>query len=665
MAKRQQVAAGQFEELKELIIDNVELEEVIGKGASGKILRGNWEGAPCAVKEIHSIFQELASKEEFAAFRAAFIEECRRSIRLRHPNIVQFFGVHFPPSSGNLPRLVMELLHCSLTKFLEANSEISHKIKLSMLHDISLDVRFLHTISPAPIIHRDLSSNNVLISKSYVAKIGDLGTARFLNPHNQAQLSRMSQLTKAPGTVDFMPPEVMFDNPQYGTPLDVFSFACVSLHMITHEWPSPTAPVYTDPRTNTLIPRSEAERRASFLNMFYEEALSLKSLLIDCLKNNPNARPSIVEVCKKLEALKGPNYQSPLLDVNDDISHLQLDSDKESNLAVGYWKSLDKVWESCADLPNAEQIDSVTLIDGNVYAMGNSSVFCYSLLEDSWSILVQLPVHGYSLTSIVSTKQLLAIGGISKIGISNKVLLWDAAEGCWRGDIFTTKMAVARFQATAVSYQSSVIVLGGRIDIEQSTTQSAEVLNIIPEDLSASQWYTVQFIPFAAHSSMTVIINDRLYVAGGFMLRASVSYMTSVAIPNLLRSSNHSANVWSEITHLPCTTSSFASYKDHLLVFGGDYVQRIKGTTQLWKAIPFIYLYHSKRKQWVVVDQIPYSHYLGRCINLTPSKIMFLGGQLDPSSDSTLEQCYVLTLTDRVNSKDTTDSTKQDTCILQ
>ena len=156
----------QLKELKDLTINNIELGDVIGRGASGKILRGNWEGAPCAVKEIHSIFQEIASEKEFAAFRAAFVEECRRSIRLRHPNIVQFFGVYYPPSaSSGLPCLVMELLYCSLTSFVETNSEISHKIKLSILHDISLGLRFLHTSSP-PIIHRDLSSNNVLISRS-------------------------------------------------------------------------------------------------------------------------------------------------------------------------------------------------------------------------------------------------------------------------------------------------------------------------------------------------------------------------------------------------------------------------------------------------------------------------------------------------------------------
>jgi len=274
-------------QLRELVIKNVIHGDVIGKGASGKIFKGTWEGAPCAIKEIHSIFAELASEEEFKAFKLAFIEECRRSIRLRHPNIVQFLGVYFRGQQvtgpHGLPCLVMELLHSDLTTFLSGNPVISYEVKLSILNDVALGLRFLHSSSP-PIIHRDLSSNNVLISRGYVAKIGDLGTARFLNPNREAQLSQMSQMTKAPGTVDFMSPEVLFDNPQYGTPLDVFSFACVSLHTITCQWPTPTAPVYTDPTTHVLLPRSEVERRSSYLDKFDKEMHSLKQLLMCCLK---------------------------------------------------------------------------------------------------------------------------------------------------------------------------------------------------------------------------------------------------------------------------------------------------------------------------------------------------------------------------------------------
>ena len=98
-------------QLQELEISNVVHGNLIGRGASGKICKGTWEGTPCAIKEIHSIFAQLASEEESIAFKLAFIEECRRSIRLRHPNIVQFLGVYYRSQEAaalhGLPCLVM------------------------------------------------------------------------------------------------------------------------------------------------------------------------------------------------------------------------------------------------------------------------------------------------------------------------------------------------------------------------------------------------------------------------------------------------------------------------------------------------------------------------------------------------------------------------------
>jgi len=486
-----------------------------------------------------------------------------------------------------------------------------------------------------------------------VAKIGDLGTARFLKPSNQAQLSRMSQLTKAPGTVDFMPPEVLFDNPQYGTPLDVFSFACVSLHTITHKWPTPTAPVYTDPRTNMLQPRSEAERRALFLDIFYEEALLFKPLLLHCLDNSPNARPCIIEVCNQLETLKGAKYQIPLPnildasdDIDSDISQLQVSHENCDQSAVKYWECLEKVWEISTDLPREEVVDNITLVDGKVYVAGNNRVFCFSLREASWSILPPLPVNDYSLACIAPTKQLIAIGGISRVGLSNKASIWDTAKRCWCNNIITSRMKIARCGATAVGHHSSVIVIGGMINPIESTTESVEVLRINPDALNESHWYIVQSIPFGVFRPMTSIINDKLYVAGGYMKETAVTHMTSTSLPILLSSNSSTPNVWSDISHLPCTTASFTSYEDQLLVFGGDYLHSISKNENFWKTVPSIYLYHSKRKQWEAVDEIPYNYFLGRCVHLTPSKIMFFGGLADPSSTkSCVSQCLALELT--------------------
>lgn len=649
------------------MINNVVRGNVIGKGASGKIYKGTWEGTPCAIKEIHSIFAELASENEFAAFKSAFIEECRRSSRLRHPNIVQFLGVYFQAQNVHtllhgLPCLVMELLYRDLTAFLIDNPVISYGIKLSILNDVALGLRFLHSSTPV-IIHRDLSSNNVLVSRGFVAKIGDLGTARFLNPKSEAQLSRVSQMTKAPGTVDFMSPEVLFDNPQYGTPLDVFSFACVSLHTITHQWPSPTAPVYTDPVTSLLQPRSEVERRSLFFDKFDNEALSLKPLLMRCLNNDPKARPRIVEVCENLLKLRGTNFAVPLPNVlgRDD---LQSQSDFKypfngtkansgpENATTTYWNQLDKNWNECASLPKKLQADTVTATGGKVYIKTNYEVFCYCSDKDTWSALPLMPVLGSCI--IYTGKHLLSIGGIiANRMITKKVYLFSDAGKCWSDACIASKMEVARFGATAVAYQSLVIIIGGTVDANLSTTQTVEVLKVIPENLSSSHWCTVQPMPFGTSIPMTTIISGTLFVAGGYTLRASMCCMASVSIKKLLNTKDNTSNIWSDVTHLPCSTLSFISYKEHLLIFGGDYIKGASDNQFTWHAVTSIYMFHSKTQQWEKVGKIPCKHYLGRCAHLTPSKIIFVGGQTDVCSTSVdilVTQCVTLELDDGTES---------------
>ena len=80
---------------------------------------------------------------------------------------------------------------------------------MSILHDVSLGVWYLHARSP-PIMHCDLSPNNVLVNtKSMVAKVADLGTAIEENKGDVTM----------PGTLAFMPPEA--SSMEYGLPLDV------------------------------------------------------------------------------------------------------------------------------------------------------------------------------------------------------------------------------------------------------------------------------------------------------------------------------------------------------------------------------------------------------------------------------------------------------------
>ena len=286
-----------FAALRDFVIDNIRIGNQIGRGANGRILEAKWEGTVVAVKEIHSIFMNEVGDLEFQSFKRSFLHECEQSSRLRHPNIVRFFGIYHPPGA-RVPSLVMERLHCSLTSLLENNPVVPIGTKIWIIKDVALGLRYLHTRNP-PIIHRDLSSNNVLLSKGMEGKIGDLGTARLVDPRRQ------SRMTKAPGTVDFMPPEALEDvtNIRYGKKLDVFSFGCVMLHTLSHQWPTPSQAVIINPETGLVTGgRSEVERRGQYFERIDRSRSDVLIPLIEsCLSNLPKNRPSIVRVCNQLE----------------------------------------------------------------------------------------------------------------------------------------------------------------------------------------------------------------------------------------------------------------------------------------------------------------------------------------------------------------------------
>ena len=102
-------------------------------------------------------------------------------------------------------------------------------LKRSLLVDIVQGLLYLHTRNP-PVVHRDLSARNVLLTSSLVAKVSDLGNARIVNLQ-PGQLART--LTRLPGTMAYMPPEAFDEHSQYSPRLDIFSFGHLTLFTLT------------------------------------------------------------------------------------------------------------------------------------------------------------------------------------------------------------------------------------------------------------------------------------------------------------------------------------------------------------------------------------------------------------------------------------------------
>ena len=149
---------------------------------------------------------------------------------MRHPHIVQFLGLCFLEGSA-LPVLVMELLDSSLDDLLESSKSpgLPLALKQSLLTDVARGLVYLHTRNP-PIVHRDLSARNILLTSSLAAKISDLGNARIVNLQ-PGQLART--LTRVPGTHVYMPPESFDHHSRYGPRLDIFSFGHLTLFTLT------------------------------------------------------------------------------------------------------------------------------------------------------------------------------------------------------------------------------------------------------------------------------------------------------------------------------------------------------------------------------------------------------------------------------------------------
>ena len=274
----------------------------LGHGAYGKVYTVKYCETLCAAKEVHSILIEDVGETERRLTIESFLRECRQCSTLRHPNVIQFLGVYYPTAAGGtnrmrLPVMVMEMMADSLTSFVTKYERIPVHMKYSIVHDVSLGLCYLHNHDP-PIVHRDLSPNNVLLTAHHVAKISDLGVAKVIKADSR------KTMTKAPGTVDFMPLEALANNPVYGPPMDVFSFAGIILHTFNQQWPRPTESIQFDPKTRKRVALSEVERRHQYLEKMKGEAKVLRSLVEECLDDDPSVRPTIATICKSIQVSK-------------------------------------------------------------------------------------------------------------------------------------------------------------------------------------------------------------------------------------------------------------------------------------------------------------------------------------------------------------------------
>ena len=290
---------------------NIELfmTETLGRGSFGSVCKAKCDEFICAAKLLHPLLfgthsqpPEEGKEHRQPAFR--FELECRFLSRINHPNIVQYLGTYHVPDT-NAPVLLMELMDESLTHFLESSSvPIPYHVQVNLCLDITQALAFLHSNG---IVHRDLSSNNVLLLNNR-AKVTDFGMSRFIN----IAATRLATMTTCPGTPAFMSPEALNEPPLYTEKLDTFSLGVLMVQVVTRKFPEPTERFETrellDPRIPTLtiraqVPVPEVERRHAHISLI-DPTHPLLPVSLHCLKDKDTERPSSQQLCQTLRALK-------------------------------------------------------------------------------------------------------------------------------------------------------------------------------------------------------------------------------------------------------------------------------------------------------------------------------------------------------------------------
>ena len=286
-------------------------DKVLGIGSYGKVCKAECDGLLCAAKIIHETLSDPTAQQLIAPHREyrlpmrRFEQECEFLSTIRHPNIIQYLGMYQDPDT-HLPVLLMELMDDSLTHFLESSPQpIPYHIQVNICHDVTLALSFLHSNG---IIHRDLSSNNVLMIGNIRAKVTDFGMARLgdMNP-------RATQLTftMCPGTDVYMPPEAVKDNPVYTEKIDCFSFGVIAIQTMTRLFPQPG-----DRRKEVEIENvgllekriSEQKRRQNHISEI-DPSHPLLATALDCLKDDHAERPNAQKLCEIIAMLKKmPKY---------------------------------------------------------------------------------------------------------------------------------------------------------------------------------------------------------------------------------------------------------------------------------------------------------------------------------------------------------------------
>ena len=243
--------------------DDFTIGKEIGRGAWATVHETMFRGATVAAKCLHHLITSPRTRQLFQ-------REMEMALQCQHQNIVTFLGA----TLEGPPVILMELMDTSLRSAYEHGNIKDHQV-LGILCDIASALHFLHT-RPDPVIHRDVSSANVLLKILYngewLAKLGDLGTAKI----------QQQAATAGPGAIAYGAPEAA-DFTKHSPKMDVYSYGVLVLEVLTKTHPF------------QMVDALKAQVQQQFPQY--------RQLVIGCTNHQSSNRPTMYDVIEQLDRI--------------------------------------------------------------------------------------------------------------------------------------------------------------------------------------------------------------------------------------------------------------------------------------------------------------------------------------------------------------------------
>eukprot|EP00261_Vitis_vinifera_P037843 XP_019079086.1 PREDICTED: probable leucine-rich repeat receptor-like protein kinase At1g35710 [Vitis vinifera] len=278
--------------------DNFSSKQCIGTGGYGTVYKAELPtGRVVAVKKLHS------SEDGDMADLKAFKSEIHALTQIRHRNIVKLYGFS---SFAENSFLVYEFMEKGSLQNILCNDEEAERldwiVRLNVIKGVAKALSYMHHDCSPPVIHRDISSNNVLLDSEYEAHVSDFGTARLLK-------SDSSNWTSFAGTFGYTAPELAYTM-KVDNKTDVYSFGVVTLEVIMGRHPgelissllSSASSSSASPSTvgHFLLNDVIDQRPSPPVNQVAEEVVVAVKLAFACLCVNPQSRPTMQQVARAL-----------------------------------------------------------------------------------------------------------------------------------------------------------------------------------------------------------------------------------------------------------------------------------------------------------------------------------------------------------------------------